>query len=41
MSSTSPLETQLSHQLDSYIAAFNAGDFLTAASHYNEPAVSI
>ena len=37
----SDLETQLSDQLDSYIAAFNARDFLTAASHYHEPAVAI
>lgn len=40
-SATSILEAQLSHQLDEYISAFNAGDFVFAASHYNEPAVAI
>lgn len=40
-SSTSALETQLSQQLDSYISAFNRGDFSTAASHYHSPAITI
>ena len=39
--STATLEAQISQQLDAYIAAFNAGDFATASSHYNEPAISI
>ena len=37
----SNLETQLSDQLDTYIAAFNARNFQSAASHYHEPAVAI
>jgi len=41
MSSSTALEAQLSQQLDTYIAAFNAGDFSRAASNYNEPAVAI
>lgn len=39
--SNTALEAQISQQLDTYIAAFNTGDFTTAASNYHEPAVSI
>jgi hypothetical protein len=41
MSPTTALEAQISSQLDTYIAAFNAGSYTTAASNYHEPAVSI
>jgi ketosteroid isomerase-like protein len=39
--STHALEATISQQLDTYIGAFNAGDYSTAASNYHEPAVSI
>lgn len=39
--STHAIEVQIAEQLDSYIGAFNAGDFSTAAANYHEPAMAI